>query len=117
MGGSTNGSEWISAAGFHRAPGVTDWRVTGTGPRAVFTATSFAHAAGLVGPVAAAAERLGGRTHVDVFAPADLARARVEGRHAEGGRLADDSHAPAWWSLASPDTHGVVIADWTDTDD
>ncbi|HEX6954208.1 MAG TPA: VOC family protein [Agromyces sp.] len=223
MGGSTNGSEWMSAAGFHRAPGVSDWRVTGTGPQVVFTATSFSHAAGLVGPVAAAAERLGilpdvdvrpeavvvriphrswdgipaaaaefaaavsraaaeleltpdpsraqsigiyvaqhsradvrpffaaalgyelfgetdavdplrcgpqlafnpiagdaparGRTHFDVFVPADEARARVEAAIAAGGRLADDSHAPAWWSLASPDNHGVDIASWTDTDD
>ena len=40
MGDST-GSEWISPAEFHRAPGVADWRVTGTGPQAVFTATSL----------------------------------------------------------------------------
>lgn len=222
MGESTNATEWISAAEFHRAPGVSDWRITGTGPQAVFTATSFSHAAGLVGPVAAAAERFGilpdvdvrpegvvvrvphrswdgipapatefaaavsraaaelrltpdpsraqsigvyvaqhsradarpffmaalgyepfgetdavdplrcgpqlafnpiagdaaarGRTHFDVFVPADQARARVDAALAAGGRLADDSHAPAWWSLASPENHGVDIASWTDTD-
>jgi 4a-hydroxytetrahydrobiopterin dehydratase len=223
MGESTSRSEWISAAAFHRAPGVSDWRVTGTGPQAVFTATSLADAAQLIAPVVAAAERfrilpdidlrpeavvvrvpqrgpegipaaaaefaavvsraaaellltpapslaqsigiyvaqhseadvrpfftaaLGyeafgdtdavdplrcgpqlafnpisgdsparGRTHFDVFVPADQARARVDAALAAGGRLADDSHAPAWWSLASPDNHGVDIASWTDTYD
>ncbi len=218
---TTSDSGWISPAAFHRAPGVADWRVTGTGPQAVFSATSLAHAARLVGPVVEAAERHGvrpdidvrpeavavripirepegipaaatsfaalvsraaaelalmadparaqsigiyvaqhsradvrpffaaalgyeplgdtdavdplrcgpqlafnpitgdtptrGRTHIDVFVPADQARARVDAALAAGGRLADDSHAPAWWSLASPDNHGVDIASWTDT--
>ncbi|HEX7222717.1 MAG TPA: VOC family protein [Candidatus Limnocylindrales bacterium] len=223
MGESTGGSEWISAAEFHRAPGVSEWRVAGTGPQAVFTATSLSHAADLLGPVVVAAERFGvlpdvdvrpegvvvripnrsaegiptagaefaaavsraaaellltpdpslaqsigiyvaqhseadvrpfftaalgyepfgdtdavdplrcgpqlafnpitgdsprrGRTHFDVFVPADQARARVDAALAAGGRLVDDSHAPAWWSLASPDNHGVDIASWTDTYD
>jgi hypothetical protein len=26
-----------------------------------------------------------------------------------------DSYAPAWWTLASPDNHGVDVAAWTDT--
>ena len=223
MAESTSGSEWISAAEFHRARGVADWRVTGTGPQAVFTATSLSHAAELVAPVVAAAEQFGllpdldvrpealvvriphrspegipaaaaefaaavsraaaellltpdpslaqsigiyvaqhseaevrpffmaalgyeelgetdavdplrsgpqlafnpikgdsparGRTHFDVFVPADQARARVDAALAAGGRLVDDSHAPDWWTLASPDNHGVDIASWTDTDD
>ncbi|QKJ20955.1 VOC family protein [Microbacterium hominis] len=211
----------LTPAEFHRAPGVGAWRVTGVGPQAVFTATSLAHAAGLVGPVVAEAERTGihpdldvrpegvvvrvpcfdfddipaavaefaaavsraaaelglepdptrpqtvgiyvaqhseadarpfflaalgyeplgdtdaidpmrcgpqlafnplrhdaprrGRTHFDVYVPADQAQARVDAALAAGGRLADDSHAPAWWSLASPDNHGVDIASWPDT--
>jgi len=211
----------ISAAEFHRAPGVADWRVTETGPQTVFTATSLAHAAGILPPLVAAAERLGvlpdvdvrpeavivripsrtshgispaaaefaasvsaaaaelgltpdpsraqaigiyvaqhsaadvrpfflaalgyeelgetdavdplrcgpqlafnpitgdaaarGRTHFDVFVAADQAQARVQAALAAGGRLVDDSHAPDWWSLASPDNHGVDIASWTDT--
>ncbi|MDY0910161.1 VOC family protein [Microbacterium sp. CFBP9034] len=223
MGEPTSGPEWISAAEFHRSAGVSEWRVTATGPQAVFTATSLAHAASLVAPVVAAAERfdvhpdvdvrpeaivvrvpyrgpegipaaggefaaavsraaaellltpdpslaqsigiyvaqhsaadvrpfftaaLGyeefgdtdavdplrcgpqlafnpitgdsparGRTHFDVFVPADQARARVDAALAAGGRLVDESHAPAWWSLASPDNHGVDIASWTDTYD
>ncbi len=223
MGESTSGSDWVSPAEFHRAPGVSDWRVTGTGPQAVFSATSLSHAAGLVVPVLVAAERSGilpdidvrpegvvvrvpyrgpdgipaaaaafaaavsraaaelqltpdpsltqsigiyiaqhsradvrpfftaalgyevfgdtdavdplrcgpqlafnpitgdapsrGRTHFDVFVPADRARARVDAALAAGGRLVDDTNAPAWWSLASPDNHGVDIASWTDTFD
>lgn len=221
MSESTSAAGWISAAAFHRSPGVSDWRVTATGPQAVFTADSLARAAELVAPVVAAGERFGilpdvdlrpegvvvrvpnrtedgipagatefaaavstaatglgltsdpsrvqsigiyvaqhseadvrpffaaaldyedfgqtdavdplrcgpqlafnpirrdaparGRTHFDVFVPADQAQARVDAALAAGGRLVDDSHAPAWWSLASPDNHGVDIASWTDT--
>lgn len=223
MDESTNEPAGISPAAFHRAPGVSAWRVTATGPQAVFTAASLAEAAALVAPAVAAAEGCGihpdidvrpegvivrvpyrdddgiparaaefaaavsraaselhltadpsriqsigiyvaqhsqadvrpffaaafgyedfgdtdavdplrsgpqlafnpisgdsparGRTHVDVFVPADQAQARVDAALAAGGRLADDSHAPAWWSLASPDNHGVDIASWTDTFD
>lgn len=201
MDESASGPEWISAAEFHRAPGVSDWRVTATGPQTVFTATSLSHAAELIAPVVAAAGRFGllpdvdlrpegvvvriphrspegipaadpsraqsigiyvaqhsqadvrpffmaalgyeafddtdavdplrcgpqlafnpitgdtpsrGRTHFDVFVPADQARTRVGAALAAGGRLVDDSHAPDWWSLASPDNHGIDIAAWTD---
>lgn len=55
-----------------------------------------------------------GRTHIDVSVPADVAPARVEAALAAGGRLVDDSHAPRWWTLASPDNHGVDIASWPD---
>jgi 4a-hydroxytetrahydrobiopterin dehydratase len=213
----------ISAAEFHRALGVSDWRVPATGPQAVFTATSLPHASSLVAPIVEAASRYGvepdidvrsegvvvripdrdfggipagavefaaavaqaaadlsltpnpsqvqsigiyvaqhsatdarqffmaalgydalgdtdaidplrcgpqlafnpidgdvpsrGRTHFDVFVPADHARARVDAALAAGGRLVDDSQAPAWWTLASPDNHGVDIASWPDTND
>lgn len=223
MADSTPDPQGITPARFHRAPGVGDWRVTGTGPQAVFVATSLSHAASLVAPVVEAAERFGihpdidvrpegvvvrvpypasegipaaapefaaavsraagelglspdptraqsvgiyvaqhsqadvrpfftaalgyeefgdtdavdplrsgpqlafnpirgdvpsrGRTHFDVFVPADQAQARVDAALAAGGRLVDDSHAPAWWSLASPDNHSVDIASWTDTFD
>jgi 4a-hydroxytetrahydrobiopterin dehydratase len=56
-----------------------------------------------------------GRTHVDVSVPADLARARVDAAIAAGGTIRDDSYAPAWWTLTSPDNHGIDIAAWTDT--
>lgn len=222
MAESTGGPDGISPAEFHRASGVTDWRVTSTGPQAVFRAGSLPRAAELVAPVIAIAERLGvlpdidlrpeavivrvpvraegipaaaaefaaavsraaaelslaadpslaqtigiyvaqqsqadvrpfflaalgyeefgdtdaidplrcgpqlafnpitgdtarrGRTHFDVFVPADQARARVDAALAAGGRLVDEAYAPAWWSLASPENHGVDIASWTDTSD
>jgi 4a-hydroxytetrahydrobiopterin dehydratase len=55
-----------------------------------------------------------GRLHVDVSVPADQAEARVADALAAGGRIADDSHAPEYWTLASPDNHGVDIAAWPD---
>ena len=51
-----------------------------------------------------------GRTHLDIYVPADQARARVDAAIAAGGRLVDDSYAPKWWTLASPENHGVDIA-------
>jgi pterin-4a-carbinolamine dehydratase len=56
-----------------------------------------------------------GRTHIDVSVPADQAQARVAAVLAAGGRLVDDGHAPAWWTVASPDGHGIDIAAWMDT--
>ena len=53
-----------------------------------------------------------GRTHFDVFVPASEGQARVDAALAAGGRLVDDSNAPAYWSVASPDNHGVAIASW-----
>jgi pterin-4a-carbinolamine dehydratase len=58
-----------------------------------------------------------GRTHIDVSVPADQAEARVAAAIAAGGRLADDSHVPHWWTLASPENHGVDIAAWPDFED
>jgi len=56
-----------------------------------------------------------GRTHIDVSVPADQAEARVAAALAAGGRLVDDSNAPMWWTVASPDNHGIDIAAWSDT--
>jgi 4a-hydroxytetrahydrobiopterin dehydratase len=56
-----------------------------------------------------------GRTHIDVSVPADRAEQRVAAALAAGGRLVDASRAPQWWTLASPDNHGIDIAAWTDT--
>ena len=58
-----------------------------------------------------------GRMHIDVSVPAEQAEARVAAALAAGGRLADESHAPNWWTLASPENHGVDIAAWPDFDD
>jgi 4a-hydroxytetrahydrobiopterin dehydratase len=58
-----------------------------------------------------------GRTHVDVSLPADQAEARVAAALEAGGRLADGTHVPHWWTLASPENHGVDIAAWPDFED
>jgi 4a-hydroxytetrahydrobiopterin dehydratase len=49
--------------------------------------------------------------------PAEQAEDRVAAALAAGGRLADDTHAPHWWTLASPENHGVDIAAWPDVED
>lgn len=58
-----------------------------------------------------------GRTHLDISLPADQVEARIAAALAAGGRIADDSHAPEWWTLASPENHGVDIAGWPDFED
>jgi 4a-hydroxytetrahydrobiopterin dehydratase len=58
-----------------------------------------------------------GRIHIDVSVPADRAEARVAAALEAGGRMADDSHAPYWWTLASPENHGIDIAAWPDFED
>lgn len=55
-----------------------------------------------------------GRTHIDVFVPAAVAQRRVDAALAAGGRIANDTYAPQFWSLASPDNHGIDIAAWPD---
>lgn len=55
-----------------------------------------------------------GRTHIDVSVPADVIEERIRAAVAAGGRIADDSNAPSWWMLASPDNHGVDVAAWPD---
>lgn len=78
-----------TARAFHDAVGVEDWRILFSG----------AHA------------------YIDVSVPADQAEARVAAALEAGGRLADGTHAPHWWTLASPEKHGVDIAAWPDFDD
>jgi 4a-hydroxytetrahydrobiopterin dehydratase len=58
-----------------------------------------------------------GRTHIDVSVPADQAEARVKAALQAGGRLVDESHAPHWWTLASPENHKIDIAAWPDFED
>jgi 4a-hydroxytetrahydrobiopterin dehydratase len=61
------------------------------------------------------AERVGpgrGRFHVDVAVPHDQVHARIEAMLAAGGRMADDSCAPEWWTLADAENHGVDITTW-----
>ncbi len=58
-----------------------------------------------------------GRVHIDVSVPADQAKVRVAAALAAGGRIVDDSHVPGWWTLVSPENHGVDIAAWPDFED
>jgi 4a-hydroxytetrahydrobiopterin dehydratase len=58
-----------------------------------------------------------GRTHIDVSVPADQIQARLDAAVAAGGRIADDTHAPEWWSVASPENHGIDLAAWPDFED
>lgn len=57
-----------------------------------------------------------GRFHIDVSVPADQAQARVDAAIAAGGRLVKDN-GPHWWTLASPENHGVDVAAWQDIED
>lgn len=54
-----------------------------------------------------------GRTHLDVSVPFDDGERRVHAALAAGGRLVDERPG-LWWTLASPDNHGVDIAVWPD---
>jgi 4a-hydroxytetrahydrobiopterin dehydratase len=58
-----------------------------------------------------------GRIHVDLAFPREYAAARIRRALAQGGKLVDDSHAPDWITLASPDNHGVDVPGPLDTGD
>jgi len=53
-----------------------------------------------------------GRMHIDVSVPHDQVHARIDAAIAAGGRMADDSFAPEWWTLADAENHGVDITTW-----
>lgn len=57
---------------------------------------------------------LGGRSHIDVNGPRDVIEQRLEAALAAGGVIADDSHAPEWWTLADADGHKVDLCPWRD---
>lgn len=54
------------------------------------------------------------RIHVDLYLPQDQAETRVAAAVRAGGSIVDDSHAPAWWTLADPEGNEVDIAPWPD---
>ncbi|MFC9918274.1 VOC family protein [Agromyces binzhouensis] len=53
-----------------------------------------------------------GRMHVDVCVPHDQVHARIEAALAAGGRIADDSFAPEWWTLADAENHKIDVTTW-----
>ena len=52
---------------------------------------------------------IGGRMHIDVVVPPGAGEDRVAAALAAGGVMADDSHAPEWWTLADADGHKIDI--------
>ena len=52
--------------------------------------------------------------HIDVSLAREHAEARLAAALAAGGRLVDDSGAPAWWILADRSGNKVCIAAWPD---
>jgi 4a-hydroxytetrahydrobiopterin dehydratase len=50
------------------------------------------------------------RIHIDVWVPYDQAEARIAAALAAGGRLVDDEHAPAWWTLADAEGNEADVA-------
>lgn len=57
-----------------------------------------------------------GRVHIDVSVPADAVEQRVAAALAAGGRLVERSPR-GWWTIASPENHGVDITAWPDVED
>jgi 4a-hydroxytetrahydrobiopterin dehydratase len=52
------------------------------------------------------------RFHIDVYLPHDQVEARIAAALAAGGRIADDAHAPGWWTLADAEGNEVDLAIW-----
>ena len=56
------------------------------------------------------------RWHLDVSVPHDVAEARIQAVVDAGGRLVDDSHAPAFWVLEDPEGNRSCICTWQSRD-
>jgi 4a-hydroxytetrahydrobiopterin dehydratase len=52
--------------------------------------------------------------HIDVSLAREQAEARVAAALAAGGRIVDESEAPAWWILADRAGIRVCITSWPD---
>lgn len=53
--------------------------------------------------------RIRSRFHLDVYVPVEAAPERLRATLAAGGRLLDDSHAPAWWVLADAEGNELCL--------
>ena len=49
------------------------------------------------------------RIHFDLYVPDDQVQDRMDAALAAGGRVSDDSHAPAWWTITDPEGNEVDI--------
>jgi 4a-hydroxytetrahydrobiopterin dehydratase len=56
------------------------------------------------------------RWHLDVSVPHDVAEARIQAVVDAGGRLVDDSRAPAFWVLEDPEGNRSCICTWQSRD-
>ena len=56
------------------------------------------------------------RWHLDVSVPHDAAEARIQAVLDAGGRLVDDSRAPAFWVLEDPEGNRSCICTWQSRD-
>jgi len=52
--------------------------------------------------------------HAAAGVPHDQVEARIAAALAAGGRVADDSNAPEWWTLADAEGNEVDVAPWPD---
>lgn len=93
---------WRAALGYRDADddGTVLADPHGRGPQVWFQST----------PTPASPRGTRGRLHVDVsVGTLEEAAARREAVEAAGGRLLDDTHAPAWWVYADPDGNEVCV--------
>lgn len=97
------GPFWRAVLGYRDAPGSEGQVLVdphGRGPDVWFQVTDS--------PASPAGQR--NRTHVDVtVGTLEAAAERRAAVEAAGGRLLDDSHAPAWWVYADPDGNEACI--------
>jgi 4a-hydroxytetrahydrobiopterin dehydratase len=56
------------------------------------------------------------RWHLDVSVPHDVAEARIQAAIDAGGKLVDESHAPAFWVLEDPEGNRSCICTWQSRD-
>lgn len=56
------------------------------------------------------------RWHLDVWVDPSQVKPRIDECLAAGGRVVDDSHAPAFWVLADPEGNRSCLATWQDRD-
>jgi 4a-hydroxytetrahydrobiopterin dehydratase len=52
--------------------------------------------------------------HLDLYVPREAVESRIAAALAAGGRVADDDHAPDWWTLADQEGNEVDLAPWRD---